>query len=578
MRLIEVSANQESFKTVTFHPKGLNFIVAKQKDVQDKSVERTYNGVGKSLLIDIIHFCLGAQTKRYQSFCDKLPNWEFTLKFENEGHVYEALRKTSHPNQIFLNQEKYSVTKFNEVMKKLCFQIPEGTSTLSFRSLLPFFIRPNKESYASFDSAFTHPNGYQKMLNHAFLLGLDISLAEEKYTIRKAKERIQKIEKSFEQDEVLHDFFTGQKDVTLTLEELDEQIRQMEENLRNFKVAEDYYEVQCQADQVESTLFQLNNQILLLQNQLQTVENGLKIEPSDESAKHIQTIYEEVNVHFSEALQKKLSDLESFYRDIIVNRKRRLSEQRNTLYLKIEKKKEKSKALQRELDDLMGYLGEHEALDVFLTVNEKVNEMKTKRHDLTKYQNLQSEYKEKRRALEKSQIEQSELTDQYLTSIQNEIAEIRNYFRELVKNFYPNSVAGLTIKNNDGDNQLRYEIDAKIESDHSDGINNVKIFCYDLTLLYRGHRHNIDFIFHDSRLFDGIDERQKAQMMKVLYESFTGTDKQYIASINQNQLMEMKSILGEELYVKIIEDHTILTLTDEDETGKLLGIQVDLED
>ena len=71
-----------------------------------------------------------------------------------------------------------------------------------------------------------------------------------------------------------------------------------------------------------------------------------------------------------------------------------------------------------------------------------------------------------------------------------------------------------------------------------------------------------------SRLFDGIDERQKAQLMKVLYESFTGTDKQYIASINQNQLMEMKSILGEELYVKIIEEHTILTLTDEDEAGK----------
>lgn len=42
--------------------------------------------------------------------------------------------------------------------------------------------------------------------------------------------------------------------------------------------------------------------------------------------------------------------------------------------------------------------------------------------------------------------------------------------------------------------------------------------------------------------------------------------------------MEMKNIIGEELYVKIIEEHTILTLTDEDEAGKLLGIQVDIED
>ncbi len=51
MRLIRVRANQESFHTVTFNPYGLSFIVAKQKDPGSTEKGRTYNGVGKSLLI-----------------------------------------------------------------------------------------------------------------------------------------------------------------------------------------------------------------------------------------------------------------------------------------------------------------------------------------------------------------------------------------------------------------------------------------------------------------------------------------------------------------------------------------------
>ena len=130
--------------------------------------------------------------------------------------------------------------------------------------------------------------------------------------------------------------------------------------------------------------------------------------------------------------------------------------------------------------------------------------------------------------------------------------------------------------NNEGENQQRYTIEAKIESDNSDGINNVKIFCYDMTMLFNGYGHNIKFSFHDSRLFDGIDEKHKAEIFKVVDELFNCTDYQYIATINQNQLNEVKSILTEEEYQKIIEKNTILTLTDEDDSEKLLGVKVDV--
>lgn len=578
MQLIKVSANQPSFKTVNFKKNSLNFIVAKQKDIESQSVGKTYNGVGKSLLVSIIHFCLGSRTQNYKSFCQKLPEWEFSLEFIIDGLPYTATRSTGNPNRIHLNNVELTLPKFNSQMEELCFQIPNGTSNLSFRTLLPFFVRPNKESYVNFDEASKSFSQYQKMLSNAFLLGLDVFLAHNKYYFKKEQDRIKKLESNFKDDELLREFFSGQKDVALTLDDLDEQIERLEKDLKNFKVADDYYQVQLEADKVERKLFKVNNKVILLKNNINSIENSLKIEPSKDNLDEIQSIYEESNVYFSEALNKTLADLELFYEKLIGNRKRRLLEEKNKLELKVKDEKAESQKLQREFDSLMKYLGDHEALDVFVTISEKNSNLKSNRENLKKYQVLQTEYKEKLREIEKSQIEQSETTDEYLKSIESEINKLRSYFRNLVKRFYPDSVAGLTIDNNDRDNLQRFDIDVKIESDNSDGINNVKIFCYDLTLLFKGQNHNVDFVFHDSRLFDSIDERQKAELMRILFEEFTNTNKQYIASINQNQLREINNILGDETYEKIIKDNTILTLTDEDSSEKLLGIQVNIED
>jgi len=363
----------------------------------------------------------------------------------------------------------------------------------------------------------------------------------------------------------------------LTLIDLEEQIKKLDENLRNFKVADDYYDVQIEADKVERELFDLNNKIIMLQNNIKSIDNGLNIS-SDISKNDIKKIYEEANVYFSESVTKRLDELERFYEALVTNRKKRLLEQKSRLEAEIKKLSEKSKQQKKELDRLMQYLGEHQALDVFVSLSNKISELKSKRDSLKKYQDLQSEYKEKVRNADKYLISLAETTEKYLKQIKPEVSKIVNYFRFLAKKFYPDSVAGLKITTNDGDNQLLFDIDAKIESDTSDGINNVKIFCYDLTILFRGHNHNIDFIFHDSRLFDGIDERQKADMFRTAYDEFTNTSKQYIATINQNQIDEVKRLMTKEEFDNIIAKNTILTLTDESDSGKLLGIKVDIDD
>jgi uncharacterized protein YydD (DUF2326 family) len=59
MQLISVRANKTSFRPVVFNKTGLSFIVAKQKNPGSSEDGKTYNGVGKSLLVRIINFVSG---------------------------------------------------------------------------------------------------------------------------------------------------------------------------------------------------------------------------------------------------------------------------------------------------------------------------------------------------------------------------------------------------------------------------------------------------------------------------------------------------------------------------------------
>lgn len=140
-----------------------------------------------------------------------------------------------------------------------------------------------------------------------------------------------------------------------------------------------------------------------------------------------------------------------------------------------------------------------------------------------------------------------------MKDVEDIIDSMRDYFRNLAKKFYPDAASGITIYNNEGDNQLRYDIEAKIEADSSDGINKVKIFCYDTTLLFKGYGHLIHFLLHDSRIFSDIDERQKTELFKIVDELFSNSDYQYIATVNQNQLKEIQQYMKEDEFNRIIK-------------------------
>jgi uncharacterized protein YydD (DUF2326 family) len=568
MRLISLAASEPTFKTIFFNKTGASFILAKQDNPEQSDKSKTYNGVGKSLLVSLIDFCLGTKTgsKITKSLQLTLPDWHFILDVEIGNRSYTIVRHTNIPKYIDLNDEELTLNDFCSKLEKLCFDIPPKFQYLSFRSLLPFFIRPSKQSYISYDDPTKAGTPYQKQLYNAFLLGLDVTFSQTKMLLKKQIDDTEKLYKNIKNDPILKQFFEGYKDSSLALADLNEKIETLELDLQKFEVADDYYQIKQEADAVKNNLDKTQNKIKLRSINIDSINQSLKIS-SDVNRNDIQKIYDESKLVFHSDVEKKLIDLEKFYQDLTINRTKRLQSQKHEIISELKELEAQFTNLKEELDSHMKFLNAHQALDVFTKMSSRLAEFQQNREKLQGYEKLQHDYEQKKTSLKKEMILQSEETSTYLDQVKNDINEIMEDFRMLVKRFYPNALAGITVRNNDNKNQIRYDIEAKIQSDSSDGINSVKLFCYDLTLLTHGSNHFMDFMFHDSRLFSDIDEVHCNVLFEIVKTKFT--DKQYIASINQNQLNALSPDMQ-----KFVNDHLVRELTDDSDGGKLLDLGI----
>ena len=570
MRLISLTANKKTFKSINFNKNGASFIIAKQSNPEQFDNTKTYNGVGKSLLVALINFCLGASTQNRitKSLQDKLPDWQFLLTVEIKDELYTIKRYAKYPSKIELNNENLSVFNFCKKLQEMCFDILPDIQSLSFRSLIPFFTRPSKRAYVKYNEAETVGTPYQKQLYNAFLLNLDVNLSQTKMQLKREITDTNKLHKNIKNDPILKQFFEGNQDSSLALADLDEKIEKLDGDLKRFEVADDYYQIKQQSDEIKRTIDKTQNTIELKNNSIKNIEQSLKISP-DVDKKDIKRIFNESKLVFKVDVETRLSELETFYQSLTVNRSRRLQQQKQLILGEVTTLKKDFTLLKEAFDNKMKFLDAHQALDIFTKMNANLAELVQSKAKLQGYEKLQHDYTRKKLSLKEKLASQSKQTIEYLDDVKKDTDKIMEYFRELAKRFYPSALSGITVKNNDGNNQIRYDIEAKIQSDSSDGINSVKLFCYDITTLMQGNNY-MNFIFHDSRLFSDIDETHCNELFKIVQDRFS--DKQYIASINQNQL----NTLSENMK-KFVEKNTIQELTDDSDNGKLLGITVELE-
>lgn len=115
-----------------------------------------------------------------------------------------------------------------------------------------------------------------------------------------------------------------------------------------------------------------------------------------------------------------------------------------------------------------------------------------------------------------------------------------------------------------------YRFDVEIAGSPSEGISKMKIFCYDLMAICfaRIRGFGIDFLIHDSTIFDGVDPRQRAHALELAAAMATKHNFQYLLVLNTDMLPTTDFSQDFDY-----SSHIRLRLTDTDPKGSLLGFR-----
>ena len=414
MRLIALTASQPSFKSVTFNRTGLTLIVGRHRTVRKTDLRKTYNGVGKSLIVALVNYCLGSDKNTH--FDTHLPEWAFTLTFDHAGETHCITRTTGESRLVF-DGEEITLPKYNERLKDLgAFAMPaEKTNFLTFRSLLAFFLRPKNASYVKYDYPQAKWTDYQSVLCQSFLLGLDYLCAVQKHEQKKRLDEQLGLADRYKKDKDLREFYLGEKNAEVELLELGAQIKRLEDDLAAFRVAENYAERQQKADAIHHQLTGHANEIVIHKNLLADLELALKIRP-DVSPAQVIAVYEEASVALPTLVVKRLEDVQTFQRRLQENRSNRLNKELVVIEQKIADLTQQSERLRKELDAELQFLNAHRALDEFAANNAQLSALRGREQRIKDYLQLLSQYTEEAQKVRAQMAQATVETNQYIRS------------------------------------------------------------------------------------------------------------------------------------------------------------------
>jgi uncharacterized protein YydD (DUF2326 family) len=576
-----VRANKSGFQKAKFTA-GLNLVLAdRSKTAGEKD---TTNALGKSTLIEIIDFCLASNTSPRKGLrIDALHGWAFTLELSIGGNDVAVTRSpeapgffaiegrtTGWPVQPSPNKEGIpglDTKNWKAVLAWALF----GASGLpadsgykpSARSLLSYFVRNQAAAYNIPFKYFDNQKTWDIQVHNAFLLGLDWEKAAAWQQLKDQKNALDALTQAIK---------TGAVDGELaSLGELEaERLRlttQLEREraaLSNFRVLPQYREIEGLANALTSKIHGLLNANIVDNRRLERYRDSLVSEDAP-SADRLEALYEEAGVALPGAVRKTLADARAFNDKIIANRRDFIASEIAALEGAVSKRDAEIETLADERADYLSALAGQGALEELTRLQELHSGTRLKVDGLTNRINQLRQMTSKADTIKVETVELKRATTLDYEERRALWSQALSLFSEFSEQLY--KAAGRLVIDID---DTGYKFDVEIAGSPSEGISKMKIFCYDLMLISFARQRGlgIDFLIHDSTIFDGVDPRQRAHALELAAAMAEKYGFQYICALNTDMVPISDFSLGFDF-----EKFVRLRLTDTDPTGSLLGFR-----
>lgn len=577
--ITSVTANKNTFKPVIFHP-GLNLILAERAESSTDLDSR--NAVGKTMLLQIIHHCLGANLSGHlRKSMLREEGWEFTLELtipagtvsiaRNIGNARVAnvsgvtLPRYLESEPVGDGVQQVSIQALNAWLGQQWFGLPvEKPSKYcpTFRNLISYFAR--REFEVDPYKFISNQPAWDRDVHNAYLLGLDWQPFTDLQVLKERKDVLKKVKKSIEEG-----VLRGPKGDPAAMESrrvrLDQEIVELERQLQDFKVHPDYREIEEQATALTAELRKKRNQGFRLRTTLRHYEESLasEVAPAEGS---VVDLFEAAQAELPDEIRLTILQVEAFHQHVIHNRSEFLREECVYLQAQIAENEAEEARIGEERAKALSIIDSYRALDEYNQLHERLSDLRHERDKLI-------EVLRQRREIDNTDDEIATERRHVISHGRRTHEEYEAVRARAIELFNSNSQA-LYGEGSHGTLEIAFttrgsfSFNVDIQGEGSQGIEKMKLFCFDLMLaqLWASRNTTPGFIFHDSQIFDGVDDRQKAAALRLAAKQAEEHGFQYICSFNSNDLPSQDLLRGIDLTT-----HTRLTLTDDGPQGKLLG-------
>jgi len=575
MYIKQLSANKNSFNSITFQNSSLNIILgSKSKEGNNSKTTTTVNGVGKTLSIKLIDYCLGSRLDAHKEL-KKLNDWIFELNICHNDRNYNLQRAVG-SGEMWINGKNKKSTQVTSMLEAEFFIGVEDYRFLSFRNLISRYLRIPKKAYQSWEKYKSGEDEDKSLLYNSFLLGLDIELIINKILIKSAINDIDKSKSYLKKDPTIKSIMNG-SDMNIELKNLVKEITKLENNISSFKISEGYNDIQKAIEADKYLKNNVINQLSKYHNMISRINDNLAIRIDITSTKVLQ-VYNEANIVFSENVVKEFNEISSFHEKLLETRKARLIDDKKKYKKKIENLESELMQLDVRVNSNLDFIKDKVSTSEYERLQEKLVGNKIQLEKMKQYSSVLKELELSKASKQAELASDNIKAIQYIESKQEFISSISNQFQEYVEYIYGETkYSGFDIKNNEKENKIRYNINVEIQNDDSGGIGNVKLFCMDLLLWERQINNSVDFLYHDGLLFSEVDPRQCYRMLKLAHNICTSKKRQYICNMNYDMFDSILSVADSEKdieFISIVRNSIVKELYDDRPERKLLGIQM----
>ena len=579
--IYSIKSNQPQFRKVEFSP-GFNVVLATRTERSSDKDSR--NGLGKSTLIDVIHFLLGKNlTERLPA--DKLRNWSFNMTLDLGKNKVTVSRAISDPKKIMITGgggefhttlEKYeangkfemSPRQWTDILGYYHFGLDaenEESYTPSYPSLINYFSRRNgsRGGYTDPFRQSNKQNPYDIQINNSFLLGLAWEFSR-KIHILKDREKVLTQIKREARSGMLSNILGVISELDSERIRLEDRASKEESGLKSYKPLPQYDEFVKRSNSFTEVIHIALNSKKEYELLTQAYERNL-LEEEDVDPVLVLKLYKEAEIDLPSLIKKRLEDVKEFNKLIVRNRRdflrteiNRLQDEIRKLELQIEDNTNK----RAELNSLIHSHKSQDEYEELIRLHQRtLGELENTKNRIMNMKKFDEGKRELTKDLEILVHE---------ANLDLEAREAKRKYAILKYDEFSHSLYEVNGVLNIGFTNKGLELKVDIERSGSSGINNMKIFCYDLVIsnIWARKENSPGFLIHDSIMFDPVDERQKAKALELAWEESKRNNYQYICMLNSDDVPYNEFNEKFTFY-----DFVRLELKDASPEGSLLGFR-----